>query len=132
MARFSLCWPAVIRSVFANYRLTPSLNFSGKWLYGSGFPVPSGDYIVVGNTYLPKGLNETRLGPYERLDIRADKDWAFRRWKMTLYGEVLNLTDHDNRRYITSTVVDPNTGQTAITTQRGLPITPAVGLVFEF
>ncbi|HYU47153.1 MAG TPA: TonB-dependent receptor, partial [Terriglobales bacterium] len=29
-------------NVFASYRLTPSINLSGKFLYGSGFPVPSG------------------------------------------------------------------------------------------
>src|SRR5262249_26829993 len=27
-------------NAFATYRLTPTINLSGKWIYGSGFPVP--------------------------------------------------------------------------------------------
>jgi hypothetical protein len=119
-------------NAFAMYRLRPTVNLSGKWLYGSGFPVPSGTFVAVGNSYLPVGFNQTRLGPYVRLDIRADKDWAFTRWKLTLYGEVLNLTGHDNRRYAYSSGIDPDTGQTQVKTLQGLPITPTAGLVFQF
>lgn len=120
-------------NVFAMYRLRPTLNLSGKWLYGSGFPVPSGAYIQLSDgQYVPVGLNETRLGPYERLDVRADKDWAFRGWKLTLYGEVLNLTNHYNERYFYSSGVDPTTWQAQVKTLQGLPITPTAGIVFQF
>lgn len=120
-------------NVFATYRLRPSLNLSGKWLYGSGFPIPSGSYLQLSNgEYVAVGLNQTRLGMYERLDLRADKDWAFQRWKMTLYGEVLNVTNHYNARYFYSSGVDPNTGQVLIKTLQGLPVTPTAGLVFQF
>ena len=120
-------------NVFAMYRLRPTLNLSGKFLYGSGFPIPSGTYIQISNgQYVAVGLNQTRLGVYQRLDVRADKDWAFQRWKLTLYGEVLNLTNHYNARYFYSSGVDPNTGQVLIKTLQGLPITPPLGLVFQF
>jgi hypothetical protein len=120
-------------NAFATYRLRPSLNLSGKWLYGSGFPIPSGSYLQLSNgQYVAVGLNQTRLGVYQRLDLRADKDWAFQRWKMTLYGEVLNLTNHYNARYFYSSGVDPNTGQAVIKTLQGLPVTPTAGLVFQF
>ena len=59
-----------------------------------------------------------------------DKSWAFSRWKLTLYGEVLNLTDHSNR-IVTSTSFLPNGGVLA-TTAQALPITPTAGLAFEF
>jgi hypothetical protein len=101
-------------------------------LYGSGFPVPSGTYIQVGNTYQAVGLNTVRLGPYQRLDVRADKDWAFTRWKLTLYGELLNLTNHYNGRYLQSGAIDPTTMKTQIITLQGLPMTPTAGLVFQF
>ena len=115
------------------YRLRPSLNLSGKWLYGSGFPIPSGTYIQVSSgQYVAVGLNQTRLGTYQRLDVRADKDWAFRRWKLTLYSEVLNLTNHYNARYYYSSGIDPNTGQALVKTLQGLPVTPTAGLVFQF
>jgi hypothetical protein len=67
-----------------------------------------------------------------RLDVRGDKDWAFKRWKLTLYGEMLNLTNHDNARYYYSSGVDPNTGQAQVKTLQGLPITPTAGLAFQF
>lgn len=119
-------------NVFAMYRIKPTVNLSGKLLYGSGFPVPSGTYIQVGNTYELEGLNTVRLGTYTRLDARVDKDWAFARWKLTLYGELLNLTNHDNRRYYTAGAINPATGQSEVNTLGGLPITPTAGLVFQF
>jgi hypothetical protein len=120
-------------NVFATYRLMPSLSLSGKLLYGSGFPVPSGTFVPLGNgQYVEVGLNATRLGTYARLDLRADKDWAFQHWKLTLYGEVLNLTNHYNGRYAYESGIDPNTGKALVKTLEGLPITPTAGLVFQF
>jgi hypothetical protein len=119
-------------NVFAMYRLRPSVNLSGKWLYGSGDPIPSATFIQVNGQYVPVGLNSVRLGAYNRLDLRVDKDWAFTRWKLTLYGEVLNLTNHYNARYAYSSTIDPNTGQAQIKTLQGLPITPTAGLAFQF
>jgi hypothetical protein len=118
-------------SVFGMYRLRPSLNLSGKFLYGSGFPVAIGTFVQVGTTYQQVGTQTLRF-PYQRLDVRADKDWIFRRWKLTLYGEVLNITNHYNARYVFSTVIDPTTGQTQVETRQGLPITPTAGLAFQF
>jgi hypothetical protein len=104
-------------NVFASYRISPTVHISGKWLFGSGFPVPS-------------NKNAIRLGDYQRLDARAEKDWPFTRWKLALYGEVLNLTDHDNRRYFYSQYNFD--GTLSVTTGQGLPITPTAGLAFEF
>ncbi len=120
-------------NAFAMYRLRPSVNLSGKYLMGSGFPIPSGTYIPAGNgQYVEVGRNETRLGIYQRVDFRVDKDWAFQRWKLTLYGEVLNLTDHYNARYYYSSGIDPVTGRATIKTLQGLPITPTAGVVLQF
>lgn len=104
-------------NVFASYRIGPTVHLSGKWLFGSGFPIPSDN-------------NATRLGDYQRLDLRGEKDWAFRRWKLALYGEVLNLTNHANRRYFYSTY-NPD-GTSTVVTGQGLPVTPTAGIAFEF
>ncbi len=104
-------------NVFASYRISPSVHLSGKWLFGSGFPVPSNN-------------NAIREGDYQRLDVRAEKDWAFTRWKLALYGEVLNLTNHNNRRYF-YTSRNPD-GTFSVVTGQGLPIVPTVGVAFEF
>jgi carboxypeptidase family protein len=120
-------------TLFAMYRLRPTVNLSGKLLYGSGFPIPSGTFVQLSNgQYVETGLNQSTLGAYQRLDCRVDKDWAFKRWKLTLYGEVLNLTNHYNARYAYTSGVDPNTGQAQIKTLQGLPITPTAGLAFQF
>ena len=99
---------------FANYRLTPMLNLGGKFLFGSGYPAPS------------SGSNLIRLGDYQRLDVRAEKDWAYRRWKLAAYGELLNATNHYNPRYFYTN----DSG--SVMTGQGLPITPTAGVAFEF
>jgi hypothetical protein len=120
-------------NLFATYRLRPTLNLSGKLLYGSGYPIPSGSFVQVGNAqFIASGINGTRLGAYLRVDVRADKDWPFQRWKLTLYGEVLNLTNHYNGRFAYESGIDPNTGKVLVKTLQGLPITPTVGLAAQF
>jgi hypothetical protein len=120
-------------TVFSTYRLGPTLNLSGKYLYGSGYPIPSGTYVQLGNgQFVSTGINTTRLDAYHRVDVRADKDWAFQRWKLTLYGEVLNLTNHYNGRFAYESGIDPTTGRVLVKTLQGLPVTPTVGLVAQF
>ena len=104
-------------NLFANYRLRPTLNLGGKFLFGSGYPLPNTQY------------NSVRLGDYQRIDLRAEKDWAFRRWKLAGYAELLNATNHNNPRYFyTNYTNDPGT----VVTGQGLPITPTAGVAFEF
>lgn len=118
-------------NVFATYRLRPSINLSGKFAYGSGFPISTGVFVLVGTTYQQVGSTLLHF-PYQRLDIRVDKDWAFKHWKLTLYGEVLNVTNHYNSRYIYSSVIDPTTGKANVQNLQGLPVTPTAGVAFQF
>ena len=118
-------------NLFAMYRVKPSVNVSGKFLYGSGFPVSTGIFVQVGTGYQQVGTETLRF-PYQRLDLRVDKDWAFQRWKLTLYGEVLNVTNHYNARFVYSSVIDPNTGMAQVKKLQGLPVTPTAGLAFQF
>lgn len=115
-------------NAFAAYRLKPTVSLSGKLLYGSGYPVVSGLQLASSGGFQPTPV--VRLGNYVRADFRADKCWAFRRWKTTLYGEILNLTNHDNR-IINFVEFLPNR-QAVVHAQRALPITPTAGMVFEF
>jgi hypothetical protein len=115
-------------NAFATYRLRPSINLSGKFLYGSGFPFAITFQQASNGTLAPGAVS--RLSAYLRTDFRVDKSWAFTRWKLTLYGEVLNLTNHSNR-IVTSVVGLPNGGLLAHTAE-ALPITPTAGLAFEF
>jgi hypothetical protein len=87
-------------------------------------------YQLIGDSLFAIG-NPVRLGPYERLDFRMDKSFAYNRWKFTLYGEVLNVTNHNNRRFFDG-AIDPRTGQAVLETGRGLPVVPTAGVTFEF
>jgi hypothetical protein len=118
-------------NAFGMYRLTPSINLSAKALYGSGVPIGNLTFQAVGDRLVPVGPSHARLGPYERLDVRFDKAWAFSRWKMTLYAEGLNMTNHDNPRFLAITI-DPTTGKVLPVLASGLPITPTAGITFEF
>jgi hypothetical protein len=104
-------------NVFGSYRISSSLRCSLKALYGSGFPV-SGFPTVV------------RLEPYARLDLRADKSWPLKKAKLTLYGELLNATNHENRRFESYTVLP--SGKVVLQTFSGIPVTPTAGLAFDF
>jgi hypothetical protein len=90
-------------NAYATYRLKPTLNLSAKYRYGSNFPRP-GFLLLQGNSVtLTSQRNQSRVPPYSRLDVRANKAFNFDRWKLTLYGEVLNVLGRENLRY-TSTV----------------------------
>jgi hypothetical protein len=115
-------------NAFATYRLRPSVSVSGKFLYGSGFPISQGIQPGPGGSLVVGPV--IRVAPYLRTDLRIDKSWAFTRWKMTLYGEVLNLTNHANQ-IVTSQLFLSN-GSLATTSSKALPVTPTAGLAFEF
>jgi TonB dependent receptor len=118
--------------VYLSYRLTSSLNLSGRWSYGSGEPVPGFVSVIGGAYYITAQRNGTRLPPYQRTDVRVNKSLTYDRWKLTLYGEVINLTDHDNQRYISFDGVDTATRQARITFDRVFPILPVAGVTLEF
>jgi len=115
-------------NAFATYRLKPTINLSGKFLFGSGFPVSSGYGPGPGGG--AQLVPVQRQTPYLRVDVRTDKSWAWASWKLTFYGEVLNLTNHQNR-IVTSFAYLQN-GGLQTTTAQALPITPTAGLAFEF
>ena len=118
-------------NAFANYRLTPTVNLSAKFLYGSGFPFLENQVVVTAGSTLVGSIIPIRFPAYQRLDIRMDKAWTFEHWKMTLHVEGLNMTNHDNPQVI-GTGFDPATGLLRPEFGKGLPILPTAGLVFEF
>ncbi|HME12791.1 MAG TPA: hypothetical protein VKF79_08025 [Candidatus Acidoferrum sp.] len=104
-------------SLGGSYRLAPTVRLGVKNLYGSGFPVELGTPML-------------RLSPYERLDLRIDKSWLLTRWKLTLYAELLNTTNHYNAVFLGTDFLNTN-GNVLPVTEKGVPITPTVGLGFD-
>lgn len=119
-------------NVFASYRLRPTLNLSLHSSYGSGFPIPG--YLIETNGvyYLASSRNQTRLPAYQRTDFRVNKSWLHNQWKLTLYGELLNLTNRTNYIYESLNGYNAKTRQTSVTLDQTFPILPSVGVVAEW
>jgi hypothetical protein len=113
-------------NAFGSYRL------SGKILYGPGYPVPSGNFLAIGNIFEEIGPNTVRLPAYSSIDLRCDNSGALTHGGLSLYGEVLNLANRYNRIYAYTTILNPDTLHITIGTEQELPVTPTAGLVFEF
>ena len=118
-------------NVFAGYRVRPTVNLSVKWMYGSGFPIPGFLRMQNGQYYLASDRNQLRFDAYQRLDWRINKSWTKARYKLTLYGEVINLTNRTNYRFDSFNSFNSKTGLVSITLDKLFPILPSAGLVFE-
>ena len=118
-------------NVYGGYRLRPSVNLSLRWSYGSGFPIPG--YLLQKGTlyYLSVSRNQVRLSPYSRTDFRINKAWTHDKWKLTLYGELINLTNRTNYVFESFDGYTTSTKQAYITLDKMFPILPSAGLVFE-
>jgi hypothetical protein len=125
-------------SVYGGYRLRPTVNLSMHMSYGSGMPVPGylralGTPGAAGTTYfLTSSRDQTRFAPYQRTDFRVNKAWMHARWKLTLYGELINLTDHSNYVFESFNSFNNVTGQASVTIDKTFPILPSAGTVVEW
>jgi len=119
-------------NVFGSYRLRPTLNLSVKWIYGSGMPVEGFFSGRNPDFFLSDRRNQVRLPSYQRADVRINKAFVRDRWQMTLYGEVINVTGHDNIRFDVLTGYDARTGRARLNFQKMFPVLPSAGIVFEF
>ena len=118
-------------NVYGGYRLRPSVNLSGRSSWGSGYPIPGFLRTAGGAYYLTSIRNGQRLGTYNRTDVRINKAWTHDKWKLTLYGEVVNLSDRTNYLFESLNSYNSKTGQASVTVDTMFPILPSAGLVFE-
>ncbi len=119
-------------NAYGGYRFNETWNLSGEWRYGSGQPVP-GFFRQLGQTYfLSDQRNVARLPYYSRVDVRISKAFLFKKWKLTVNGEVLNLLNRMNLRYAGFDFFDALTGRVFGQLDRVLPILPSAGVVLEF
>ena len=117
-------------NVYGGYRVRPSVNLSLRWSYGSGFPIPG--YLQQGGGlyYLSGSRNQLRFNPYSRTDLRVNKAWTHEKWKLTFYGEVINLTNRANYMF-ESFDGWGGTGRVWLTLDKMFPVLPSAGVVFE-
>jgi hypothetical protein len=119
-------------NIFGSWRVRPTVNLSLKGLYGSGFPLPGFFRLQSGVYYLAESRNELRLNAYSRIDARINKAYVFDRWKLTLYGEVINLLNRSNERFDSFGGYNAKTGRATVTLDQMFPIIPSIGVVLEF
>ena len=118
--------------IFGSYRFTPTINFSSKWVYGSGMPV-QGYYEPRGaDNYLSAKRNQLRMQPYERLDMRLNKSFVLKRFQATLFAEVINVKNYGNKRFDQIRSFDARTGKANLAFDQTIPILPSAGVVFDF
>jgi len=118
-------------NAYGNYRLTGTWNFSSEWRYGSGEPIP-GFFRQVGALYfLSSQRNIVRLPYYNRVDARVSKAFLFKKWKLTVTGEVINLLNRSNVRYAGFDCCGSD-GRLFGNLDRVFPIAPSAGVVIEF
>jgi hypothetical protein len=118
-------------NIYGSYRLRPTVNLSLKWSYGSGFPIPGYLRMSGANYYLTSSRNQLRLDPYQRADFRINKSWTKDKWKLTLFGEAINLADRTNYVFESFNGYTSSTHQAYITLDKMFPILPSAGIVFE-
>jgi hypothetical protein len=119
-------------NIYGSYRLRPSVNLSLKSSYGSGFPIPG--YVsqnAAGVYFLAPQRSQFRVPYYQRTDVRINKAWTRDKWKFTLYGEVVNLTNRTNYVFESVNGYNTKTGQTSVTLDSMFPILPSIGVLFE-
>jgi outer membrane cobalamin receptor len=119
-------------NAYVSRRLRPTVNFSGHFTYGSGMPLP-GFYRLDGGLYaLAPNRNRLRAPAYQRADVRLNKAYVRQKFEATLFGEVVNLTNHANRDFDSAGPYDPKTGRATPNFYSMFPILPSVGVVFTF
>ena len=119
-------------TVFGSYRVTPTLNLSTKYRYGSGFPVAGFYEARPDGVFLSDERNLYRPEAYSRWDLRVNKAFLFDGWKLTLYGEVINVLDRTHHRYTGLDGLDLRTGRAFLETDTLFPLLPSIGVTVDF
>jgi hypothetical protein len=118
-------------NAYANYRFNDTWNLSSELRYGSGQPIPGFFGQDSQGYFLTAERNQTRVPFYNRVDVRLSKAFLFKRWKMTLTGEVLNVLNRHNVRYAGFDFFNFD-GRVFGQLDRVFPILPSAGVVIEF
>ncbi|MBM3773416.1 MAG: TonB-dependent receptor [Acidimicrobiia bacterium] len=118
-------------NAYGHYRVSNRTSFSGKFRFGSNFPVTGYFEQRAATYYVAESRNEIRLPAYARVDLRVNRTFNYARRRLTLFVEVLNVTARTNYRASRGRV-DRRTRVATGITQTLFPIVPSTGLLIEF
>jgi hypothetical protein len=123
------------------FSLANTIRFAHDWDLGASYMYHTGRPFTVqfwsrevGKWVLTEGApNGARLPDYHRLDVRLRRHFRFDGWKMSVYAEGLNLTNHDNVLWYSWSFEPGAEGVRPTRSMRtGMPILPSLGIEVEF
>jgi TonB family protein len=121
-----------ILTAIASYKLGRGWQVGFRWRYVTGFPFTpyvagilnsdSGRYRPIPGPQLSE-----RVPAFHQLDLRIDKEWAFERWRLSVYLDIQNVYNRENPE-----AVRYNFDFTQRAYLTGLPIIPGFGIRGDF
>ncbi|MBM4398381.1 MAG: hypothetical protein FJ087_22160, partial [Deltaproteobacteria bacterium] len=120
-------------NVVASYELPRHWTVGARFRLASGYPyTPIASSVLDSDAGryapIPSVLrNSARLPLFHQLDVRIDKEWVFRSWKLGAYLEVQNAYYNANAEGVAY-----NYDYSKSAYVRGLPILPVFGIKGEF
>ena len=118
--------------IFSSYRLRPTVELSGRYVFGSGLPVQGWFGGALGNVYLARQRNQFRLPDYSRADVRVNRSWQKDKARWTLFLEVVNVLNRSNYRVDSFNGYNGATGRAYQNFSTMFPILPSAGVLLEF
>jgi hypothetical protein len=119
-------------NIYSGYRWSGRTSVSARFRYGSNFPLSG--YLERRSEdlwILSTERNRARLPEYARLDLRADRTFTYRKRRLTLFLEVINVLNRDNFR-AQNGLLNPITREVRGLTERVFPLLPSAGVLIEF
>jgi hypothetical protein len=86
-------------NAYVFYRFTPRFSASAKYRAGRNFPIPGYYAAEGGSFFVGMDRNALPLPVDGRLDLRANRTFAWPRRRLALFAEVINVLDQDNVRF---------------------------------
>lgn len=118
-----------ILTAVASYKLGRGWQVGGRFRYVTGNPYTpniggiadydSGAYAPIASP----NTNSARTPSFNQLDLRVDKEWQFKAWKLSAYLDVQNVYNRQNPEGISYNYDYSKSGVVS-----GLPLLPIIGL----
>jgi TonB-dependent Receptor Plug Domain len=118
-----------VLTMLGSYELGRGWRLGGRYRVVSGNPYTSftrGSYDSTSGAYLgatADALNTERMPLFHQLDLRVDKGWDFKSWKLSAYLDIQNVYN-----YRSVEAVSANFDYTRQSETRGLTIFPSLGI----
>jgi hypothetical protein len=117
--------------MYASYQLSARTRATAKIRLGSNFPIPA--YVEPGalDLTVSSTRNQTRLPRYARVDLNVSRAFFWSHHRLTLFAELMNVTNHANYRATAGTIRFPR-GDAFGFAEKLFPFLPVAGLMIEF